>query len=355
MKLYLRSRQKYNALCKLSAMKSSALQSLIRNENQQLRLPFRLVWNSGEHRPRALVRFVTGSVLIFLFAALGSQYRRSPLAGEGPVIQAINQLVWVLPQAVSISVGVVLAALLIDRRRLTNLGLDVDLGWWRGLAGGTGLGVGITVLSVVVGLVTGYYDIVDVQIRGGLVVWPLFAVGAAGFQLLYLVPEELFIRAYMITNIIEGFDGVSSVPRSVAAGIGVVVTSVVFYFTHSGRGHVFGVMIGGIAVLLGIGYVLSGDLSVPIGMHFGFNIAGVFSGTNPQPASLLQLTATGSIEATTLLPIEAVAVQLVGTALGVGLLFWWYHTNDGRVQVDPAVARPTLRWNRSGDMTNEKP
>ena len=152
-------------------MKPLALQSLIRNENQQLRLPFRLVWNDSEHRPRALVRFVTGSVLIFLFAALGSQYRQSPLAGEDPIIQAVNKVVWVLPQAVCISLGVVLAVLLIDRRRLVDLGLDVDSGWWHGLVGGIGLGVGITVLSVVVGLVTGYYDFAGVQVRGGLVVW----------------------------------------------------------------------------------------------------------------------------------------------------------------------------------------
>ena len=335
-------------------MKLSALQSLIHNDNQQLRLPFRLVWNSDERRPRALIRFVAGSALIFLFAAVGSQYRRSPLTGEGSIIQAINQLIWVLPQAVGISAGVVLVALLVDRRRLTDLGLDVDSGWWCGLAGGTGLGAGITLLSVVVGLVTGYYDVVGVQLHGGLIVWPLLAVGAAVFQLLYVVPEEMFIRGYMITNIIEGLDGVPSVPRPVAAAIGVVITSVVFYLTHSGRGHVFGLMSGGIAVLLGVSYVLSGELSVPIGIHFGFNIAGVLTGTNPQLASLLQLTATGSVGATTLLPLEAVVVQLAGAVLGVGVLFWWYHASDGRVRVDPAVSQPTLRWNRSDDLTDEK-
>ena len=270
------------------------------------------------------------------------------------MIQAINQLTWVLPQAVSISAGVILVALLVDRRRLTDLGLNIDSGWWRGLAGGTGLGVGITVLSVVVGLVTGYYDVVGVQLRGGLVVWPLLAVAAAGFQLLYVVPEELFIRGYMITNIVEGLDGIPSVPSSVTAGIGVVITSVVFYLTHSGRGYVFGVMSGGVAVLLGVSYVLSGELSVPMGIHFGFNIAGVLTGTNPQLATLLRLTATGSVGATTLLPIEAVVVRLAGAALGLGVLFRWYHVGDGRVRVDPAISQPTLRWNRSGDVTDER-
>jgi len=335
-------------------VKSSALQSLIHNENQQLRLPFRLVWNGNERHPRALIRFVIGSTLIFLFAAIGSQYRRSPLTGEGLVTQATNQLTWVLPQAMSISAGVVLVALLVDRRRLTDLGFNVDSGWWCGLAGGTGLGAGITVLSVVVGLITGYYDVVGVQLRGGLVVWPLPVVAAASFQLLYVVPEEMFIRGYMITNIIEGLDGIPSVPRSVAAGIGVVITSVVFYFTHSGRGYVFGLMSGGVAVLLGVSYVLSGELSVPIGIHFGFNIAGVLTGTNPQLASFLELTATGSVESTTLLPIEAVIVQLAGAVFGLGVLFWWYYASDGRVRVDSAVSQPTLRWNRSGNVTNER-
>lgn len=328
-----------------------SLPSPVRDETGQLRLPFRLVWNDEERRPRALVRLGAGVVLIFLFAGLGSQYAPDLLSGGGQIIGAVDQLVSVLPQAAGISLGVVLACLLLDRRRLTDVGLDVDSGWWRGLAGGTALGVGITALSVVVGLMDGYYEFAGV--RGGEpAAWPVLAVAAAGFQLLYLVPEELFVRGYVITNVVEGFDGVPWVSRGAAAGVGVAAASLVFYATHAVRGGAFGVMAAGVAVLLGVGYVLSGNLSVPIGIHFGFNFAGVLAGTNVQPASLFRLTATGSVDAQTVLPLEAVVVRLAGAVLGVVLLVWWYRVADGRVRIDPTIPRPTLRWRRDDDGTN---
>lgn len=316
---------------------------IIRNTNGQLKWPLRLIWNDTERRPRAPVRLPVGFILIFLFAGFGSGFSPEPLTSERPVVGAINDLVSVAPQTIGISAGVVLASLLLDRRVLTDLGLDLTRGWWRGLAGGTILGIGIAASGVVVGVLGGYIAISGIQVTGGILVWLVLVIAAAGFQLLYLIPEELFVRGYIITNIIEGLEGVPTVPREVAAGIGVVVASLVFYVTHSGRGTVFGLMAAGFAILLGIGYVLSGDLSIPVGIHFGINMTWVVVGVNPQSASLIELTATGTVAGSLILPIEVVIASLVAVVVGSGLMVWWERSMAGHVQIAPSIVYPTLR------------
>lgn len=323
-----------------------SLSAIVRGNDRRLRLPFRLVWHETERRPRSLVRLAVGVVVIFLFASLGSQYRVEPFTGRGPFVGVVNQVVWVLPQAVSIAFGVVLASWLLDRRRITDLGLDLDPGWRREFVGGTALGIGITSSSVGVALLSGSIEIHGTQVTGGPLGWLGLTLGAVVFQLLFVVPEELFVRGYLITNVAEGLDGVPLIPRWFAAVIGIAAASLLFYLTHSGRGQIFGLMAGGVAVFLGVGYVLSGSLSVPIGIHFGFNIAGVVLGTNLQAASVLRLQTTGTITDSLVLPIEMVGARLGASALGVLLLLWWFHTVRGKLRVSPSIVHPTLRWTR---------
>lgn len=102
-------------------------------------------------------------------------------------------------------------------------------------------------------------------------------------------------------------------------------------------------MAGGFAVLLGAGYVLSGNLSIPIGIHFGIN----FVGTNPVSASLFRPTATETVAANLVLPIEIVVLRLAATLCGIIFLLGWYRTDAGRIEVTPTLARPTLRWHSS--------
>lgn len=335
-------------------MSRSPRESILRDDDHRLRLPIRLVWNDAERRLRAPIRLVVGSALIFVFLAIGNQYTPTLLTGDGPLPDAINRMVGQLPFAISTCIGVALAAILLDRRTVTDLGLDLDRDWWRGLGGGIALGAGITVSSVVVGLVFGYYEFDGVQIAGGVGVWLVTAVAGTAFQLFWVIPEELFVRGYVITNITEGLDGGPMIPRSLAAGVGVIVSAFIFYLTHaSGRGFVFGVMAGGLAILLGVGYVLSGSLSLPIGIHFGMNFAGVLVGTNFLPESLLRVSAASSVEGSLALPLEAVVVRLLGGTLGVALLFWWYYAVSNQVRIAPTVARPRLRWRHDGDATDE--
>jgi membrane protease YdiL (CAAX protease family) len=238
---------------------------------------------------------------------------------------------------------VILAALVLDRRVLSDFGLNFESGMWQPFIGGLALGVAITGLSIAVGAVAGFYEIGGIQMTGGPAVWILLVLGTVVSHLAIVVAEEFFVRGYIITNVLEGLDGVLSIPRSVAASAAVMIASLFFYLTHSARGEVFGLMADGLAVLLGVAYVLSGDLAVPIGIHFGVNFAGMIGGSAPQQATLIQMTPPTTVAESLVLPRGAVAIRLFGAAIGIGLLLWWSHSVSGQVRVAPKVACPTLR------------
>lgn len=320
-----------------------------RDENDQLWLPFRLIWNDDERRPRSPIRITVGIVLVLIFANTGRNIQPTLLTGDNPIIDVVNTFVGGIPQAAMIILGVVLTALILDRRRITDLGLNFDPHSWYRFTGGAILGIGITALSIGVGTILGFYEITGIQLTGGPTVWVLLVIVTAFSQLAIVVAEELLARGYLLTNVLEGLDGFSSIPRNLSAGVAVAVSSLFFYFTHSARGATFGIMAGGLAVLLGTAYVLSGDLSIPTSIHFGVNFAGMIGGTAPQHASLIQLTSATTVTESLLLPSEAVAVRLVGAAIGVGVVLWWYYSSNGQIRVNPSVACPTLRWSSDRD------
>jgi hypothetical protein len=319
----------------------------IRTEDGTLRLPLRLLWNDDERRPRAPVRLVVGVVLVLVLANATRTVEPTVLGGDGPVADVLNTLVGGLPQAAGIALGTLLVALVVDRRMLSDLGLGLEPGTARRFAGGVVLGAAVTAVSIAAGLVVGFYEFAGLRVTGGPAVWVVLLAGTAVSQLLIVVPEELLARGYVITNALEGLDGITSVPRPVAAGVSVTVSALFFYLTHSFRGQLFGIMAGGLAVLLGVAYVVSGDLSVPIGIHFGLNVAGMLGGTAPQAATLVRLSSSTTVAESLSLPVEAAVVRLLGAGVATGLVVLWYRSASGHVRVVPSLARPSLRWSRT--------
>lgn len=329
------------------------MSQIFRNGNEQLRFPLNLVWNDDERRLRAPIRLIAGILVVLVFANTGRTLQPSILTGDGPLTAVVNTMIGGIPQAAGIVLGVILVARTLDRRELIDLGLSFERGVWRRFAGGLVLGLGITTLSIAAGVVVGFYEITGIQLNGGPAVWILLVIGTALSQLLIVIAEELFVRGYIITNAAEGLDGFSSIPRSVAVSVAILIASLFFYFTHSARGGIFGIMAGGLAILLGVAYVLSADLSVPIGIHFGVNFAGMIGGSAPQQATLVQVVSSTTVAESLILPEEAVAVRLLGAIIGISLLFWWYSRLNGQIRVASSITHPTLRWDQDKDRTGE--
>lgn len=307
--------------------------------------------NPAERRLRAPVRIVLAvvvlAVTVVATTAVLSAFAR-PTRASLVSFAAIT-----LGQAVPIPV-VLAAGRLIDRRVLSDLGLGVDREWWIDFGFGSALGAALMTAVVAVAFAAGWIRVDDTFVVSGLNVGFAGAFATVtGFLLVAAVSEELLVRGYLLTNVAEGLAGYAS--ERVAVGAAVVVSSSVFGLLHAGNPDASAVSvlsIGLAGVMLAVGYVVTDELALPIGVHltwnlfqgpvYGFGVSGVdfgvaLVGTTDVGPGL----ATGGVfgpEAGAL----GIGAELVGIAAVVGYGRW----RAGSVGVAAGIARPDLRTGR---------
>lgn len=305
-----------------------------------------LVWNAAERRPPAPLRLVAVVVVVFV-ALLLAGFAVVPLRG-GDV--ASGGAVGAVASGVAVTGGVLLVARVVDRRRLADLGLRAERGWLADLLAGLGLGVALQTLVAVVGVLAGWFRLVDTAVGS-----PAAVAGALALYLAVGFYEELLLRGYVLTNAAEALSGHLG-ERGAAAGA-VLLSAAVFGVAHWGNPSAsalstLGVTLAG--VFLGLGYVLTGRLSLPVGVHVTWNVTqGVVyglpvSGTSAG-AHLLDLDPVGPTLVTggafgPEAGLLGVAALVVGT---VATVAWDRWTGDGRL--DPRVVVPDLRWQETSE------
>jgi membrane protease YdiL (CAAX protease family) len=233
-------------------------------------------------RLRATWRVAVPILLAFVgITALGPAVVRT--ADAGALGQAITGH---LLSAAVVTGVLVLSARVLDDRNVTDYGLDVDRRWVLEFAGGAALGTALVGATLVVGYLAGWVRVVETFSSGdagALVPWlALFAVGwlCVGYW------EEVLFRGIFITNAVEGLSARSLSPRATLAS-GWLASAVVFGVVHVPFGSVpgqatpvsklaFWVLMGG---LLGLGYVITGRLALPIGLHAAYDLAANDSST----------------------------------------------------------------------------
>lgn len=301
------------------------------------------VWNATERRPRAPVR-----LLIALVAVVAALVGGSVLAA---VVALPTPLAALFPM-VAVAGATLLAARVVDRRRLADLGLRREPGWLADLAAGLALGVLLQTGVAAVGVAAGWFRVADTLVGT--------AAGAGSVLLVFLVVgvyEELFARGLLLVNVAEGLRVAG---ERVAVAAALLVSSVVFGLVHAGNpgastASTLGVTLAG--AFLGVGFVLTGRLSFPVGVHVSWNAAqGLLYGFPVSglgvDAAVVDLEPTGPALVTGgsfgpeagLLGAGAVVVGTVATVA------WVRVRGDGGpgVRFDQRVATPTLRW-RDGD------
>jgi membrane protease YdiL (CAAX protease family) len=157
-----------------------------------------------------------------------------------------------------------------ERRQLSDLGLNLHPGWGRNLAVGLVLGI-IAACVVILGPVlagAAFFESTPASpgsISSALFVSFILIFGAVG--------EELLFRGYGFQVLLPGIGRIATVALS----------SVLFGWAHTSNLNVSGV---GIANTIGFGIALaycflrSGDLWLPIGLHFGWNWVLPLAGVN---------------------------------------------------------------------------
>jgi hypothetical protein len=316
-----------------------------------------LLWNTEERRPRAFWRVLLLVVLVFAVSfgvGVGlnnvADGLRSALVGfVGSVLAPV--VLSVLGMGVvagSVTLAVVVAGRYIDNRRLSDLGFRLDRDWWLDFAFGLALGVALMTLVFLVELAAGWVRVTGTfQPDGGFL--PRFLALTAIF-LFVGVYEELLARGYILTNAAEGLAGYVGDRAAVAVAIG--LSSLLFGLAHANNPNA--TVVSSLAItlaggMLALGYVLTGELAIPVGLHISWNLAqgGVYgfpvSGIGVQVTTIAIEQGGPKLLTGGQFGPEAGLLGIGAIVLGSVAIAAWTRYRYGRLAVHPTLTTPDLR------------
>ncbi|MFZ6029040.1 MAG: CPBP family intramembrane glutamic endopeptidase [Chloroflexota bacterium] len=238
-----------------------------------------LFWNRTEGRLRAGWRILAH--LAFLAALVGLSVLAFSVVHEfvvkpflsNPAVRLVANLTEVSLTWVCVLLSLVFAGRFIDHRPFKRFGFALTRRWWLDL--GFGLVLGALLMAAVFGIeyalgwitIAGYIQTGSSSFAAGF----LFYIGlfiAVGIQ------EEVLTRGYWLRNLAEGFNFRVFGPKT-ALLIGYVLSSSIFGFLHLGNPNASAVSTINLILagfFLGLPYVLTGDLAIPIGLHISWNL-----------------------------------------------------------------------------------
>lgn len=313
----------------------------------------RIFWNSLEKRLRAGWRILVYT-LLWIFAPLIA----AQLIGDWlalPLISVFPTVAGIAPHAVAVALRLVivvlvtwLAAWLIDRRSVHEYGLWFDRRWWLDFAFGLTLGAALMAFIFVVEWLADWVVVVAVMEVSlpGVTFWAAI-LGALLLFIVVGITEELLARGYHLRNLAEGFNF-----RPVG-GQGALLLAWLLSASLFGLLHVFNpnatwystvaLMVAGL--FLGLGFVLTRSLAIPIGLHITWNFfqGNVFgfpvSGNTFDSATFVAIEQRGP-------PLwtggafgpEAGLLGMVAIALGSVLTLLWVRWRYGHLRLCTALA-----------------
>lgn len=269
--------------------------------------------NPSENRFRAFWRLVGQTIFLALISSLLEVLLFAFYAGTADgksgvsLVEALNTHANLLAlneifTLVAILSSVWLGAKWLDHQPVSAFGLQINADWWSDLRFGLLLGAGLMTTLFLVEWVAGLITVTTTFYVNGnwpflvALVFPIVQAIAAG------VGEELLVRGYYLTNLAQGFrGGLGARGGSLAA---LLISACLFGVFHAMNPHatvfsVINITVAGI-FLLGFGYLVTGSLALPIGVHITWNFfqGSVFgfpvSGTGMNNVSFLAIQQQGS-------------------------------------------------------------
>ena len=245
-----------------------------------------------------------------------------------------------------------LASRLLDRRPFRDFGFRLDAGWWLDLGFGIALGAllmtGIFLAQLALGWVkiTGTFEASGGQSSTPFalaIILPLAAFVCVG------VAEETVFRGYQLRNAAEGLGALLG-PKAAVFGAW-TLSSLFFGALHASNPaatllSTANIVLAGI--LLGIGYVLTGQLAIPIGLHIAWNFfqGNMFgfpvSGIGPVGATFLSTGQHGpGIWTGGAFGPEGGLLVTVTIPVGCLLISAWVRLRRGSASVHTPLAKPS--------------
>lgn len=233
-----------------------------------------IFWNNEQARLRAGFRILIQLTAFFILM------KSLPALLGVPSEFTENMQIWVFLSLafarlfrVLISVG--LSGCYLDHRPFADFGLRINNFWWQDLGFGLGLGALLIGCVFLIELAAGWITISDTFYTANNA--QSFILKFIVFVILFVCvgfSEELMYRGYHLTNIAEGFNTKAIGPKY-SIGIAVFLSSILFGVFHLGSPDATLIsifIIFTMAILLGIAYVLTGRLAIPIGIHIAWNL-----------------------------------------------------------------------------------
>ncbi|MBX3011564.1 MAG: CPBP family intramembrane metalloprotease [Caldilineaceae bacterium] len=310
-------------------------------------------WNTAERRLRAGWRVALYSVLWVTIQIAATFVMQSPLTAFlitlwpalAPIADAV--LFYLLNTLLVIGMTWVMTQQ-IDHRTFAAIGLRLDRQWLADLGFGLLLGAGLMTLIFAVEWGLGWIRIIasfQTTIAATpfrIAIWqPIFLFLAVGIN------EEILSRGYHLRNLAEGIHSRYVSPQ-LAIVIAWLISSLIFGFLHilnpnSTWVSTLALMLAGI--FLGLGYVLTGRLGLPIGLHITWNFfqGSVYgfrvSGNNLSDTSFITIQQAGP-------PLwtggafgpEAGLIGIVAILLGMVCTLLWVRWHYGTLALQPALA-----------------
>lgn len=310
-------------------------------------LPF---WNAEERRLRAGWRILVQLVVMGMLASgLGKAFARVHEMREHNLEAVFSQAPLFILSAFLVCVSVWLACRFLDRRPLENLGLGIDRRWWLEAAFGTVLGALLMAGILGVELAFGWARYGEAPELSGPVPRLAFVPVALFPFLAIAFYEELVSRGYHLKNLAEGFAGRFIPPRS-AVVLAAFFSSAVFGLAHANNPNASAMSTGNIVLagmMLASGYVTTGRLAIPMGVHlswnycqnlFGMQVSGT---TTFSYGSLFAREPIGDplVTGGSFGP-EAGLTGLVAIALGTVATLAWVRLTTGQLRIDTSIGSP---------------
>ncbi len=236
-------------------------------------------WNQREERLRAGWRVLLYLVLWVMIQIFAGFIIGSPLTllltqflpALEPIVDGLLFYLFNLLLVVGLTW---LMATQVDRRRVQALGLQLDRRWWADL--GFGLLLGAFLMSCVFGvewllgwvLVTTFFYVDLPETPFSVAIWQPVAL-----FIVVGINEELLSRGYQLRNLAEGL-ATHRFGHTAAVMLAWLFSSTLFGLLHIFNPNSTWVsttvlmLAGG---CLGLGYVLTGRLGIPIGLHITWN------------------------------------------------------------------------------------
>ncbi|ELY75517.1 CPBP family intramembrane glutamic endopeptidase [Natrinema gari] len=313
----------------------------------------RLLYDSSGSRLRATWRVLVPLVVAVTLYIVGQLLLRrvgagvfEPIADGTSAVAGTAMLLVALSVVISLSgAAALLVASRLDRRPLSRYGFDGSRRWIGDFAAGTFIGIAASAGAVGYQVARGYATLTtavtgvgtDSAFVGGIVLLVILV-----FFLANNAFEEIVFRAILIENAADGLRSRSMAEPTAVLGA-VAVSLPVFGALHLLGGSFAAVVTSAIGgILFAAAYVLTGQLALAIGVHFGgvavisVHQQPVFANTELTLPSLVVAEPTGDPSL-----LAGIEFWIVRVLIGVALISLWMYATDGEISIAQRVCSAT--------------